>query len=89
MKDWDRVRVICQYFGRRERYCAKKYQSRREYFILLIKVVSSVELRDFSFDLIPLDQDVLSLEMHDAFRDMTIENDLSIYNYVAESISRI
>lgn len=51
--------------------------------------MSSVELRDFSFDLIPLDQDILSLEMHDAFRDMTIENDLAIYNYVAESISRI
>jgi hypothetical protein len=27
--------------------------------------------------------------MHDSFREMTIENDLSIYNYVAESISRI
>lgn len=52
-------------------------------------VASSVELRDFSFDLIPLDLDLLSLEMHDAFRDMVIDQDFSIYNYVAESINRI
>lgn len=51
--------------------------------------MSSVELKDFSFDLIPLDLDVLSLEMHDSFRDMTVDYDLSIYNYVAESINRI
>lgn len=52
-------------------------------------VMSSVELRDFSFDLIPLDLDVLSLEMHDAYRDMVIDCDFSIYNYIAESIKRI
>ena len=48
-----------------------------------------MECKDFSFDLIPLDLDVLSLEMPDAFREMVIDYDLSIYNYVAESISRI
>ncbi|CAD8053048.1 unnamed protein product [Paramecium sonneborni] len=52
-------------------------------------VLSSVEIKDFSFDLIPLDLDVLSLEMPDAFRDMMIDQDLSIYNYVADSINRI
>jgi len=36
-------------------------------------VLSSVEIKDFSFDLIPLDLDVLSLEMPDAFRDMMID----------------
>lgn len=46
-------------------------------------------MKDFSFDLIPLDLDVLSLEMHDSFRDMVIDYDLSLYNYVAESINRI
>lgn len=52
-------------------------------------VLSSVEIKDFSFDLIPLDLDVLSLEMPDAFRDMMIDQDLSIYNYAADSINRI
>ncbi|KAM3137304.1 hypothetical protein pb186bvf_010674 [Paramecium bursaria] len=52
-------------------------------------VMSSVELRDFTFDLIPLDLDVLSLEMPDSFRDMIVDYDLSIYNYVAESINRL
>ena len=51
--------------------------------------MSSVELRDFTFDLIPLDLDVLSLEMPDSFRDMIVDYDLSIYNYVAESINRL
>jgi hypothetical protein len=51
--------------------------------------VASVEMKDFSFDLIPLDLDVLSLEMADAFREMIIDYDLSIYNYVAESLNRI
>lgn len=53
------------------------------------QVISSVELKDFSFDLIPIDQDVLSLEMPDAFREITVENDLSVYSYIQESISRI
>ncbi|CAD8139366.1 unnamed protein product [Paramecium octaurelia] len=52
-------------------------------------VLSSVKVMDFSFDLIPLDQDVLSLEMPDAFRDIVVEQDLSIYTHVADSINRI
>ncbi|CAK85174.1 unnamed protein product (macronuclear) [Paramecium tetraurelia] len=52
-------------------------------------VLSSVEIMDFSFDLIPLDQDVLSLEMPDAFRDVVVEQDFSIYTHVADSINRI
>jgi hypothetical protein len=32
-----------------------------------------VEIKDFSFDLIPLDLDVLSLEMPDAFKEMVID----------------
>jgi hypothetical protein len=36
-------------------------------------VLSGVEIKDFSFDLIPLDRDVMSMEMPDAFRDMVID----------------
>jgi vacuolar protein sorting-associated protein 33A len=51
-------------------------------------LLSSFNLRDFSFDLIPLDNDLYSLEMK-TFKELYIDNEYSIYNVVAESIHRL
>lgn len=47
-----------------------------------------VDMRDFSFDLLPLDVDLYSLEMR-FLKDLYIHNDHSIYSTVAESIHRL
>ncbi|KAL4508086.1 hypothetical protein ABPG72_021459 [Tetrahymena utriculariae] len=48
-----------------------------------------IRIIDFSFDLIPIDQDLLSLEMPSSFISMYLDNDFSTYCYVAESIQRL
>ncbi|KAL4464744.1 hypothetical protein ABPG74_011305 [Tetrahymena malaccensis] len=48
-----------------------------------------IRIIDFSFDLIPIDQDILSLEMPNSFISMYLDNDFSTYCYVAESIQRL
>ena len=52
-------------------------------------VYGSIEILDLHFDLIPLEKDLLSLEMEDCFRKMFIDGDLSTYSYVVESIERL
>ncbi len=47
-----------------------------------------VDIRDFSFDLLPLDVDLYSLEMR-FLKEMYISHDHSIYTTVAESIHRL
>ena len=47
-----------------------------------------MDIRDFSFDLLPLDVDIYSLEMK-TLKDVYINHDHSIYSTVAESIHRI
>jgi len=46
-------------------------------------------IKDLNFDLIPLEKDVLSLEMNNCFKKMFADNDLSTFNYVVESIERL
>jgi len=52
-------------------------------------VYGNLDIRDFNFDLIPLDTDILSLELDSCFKEIYIENDLSTYTYVAESLQRL
>ena len=52
-------------------------------------VYGNLDIRDFNFDLIPLDTDLLSLELDNCFKELYIENDLSTYTYVAESLQRL
>lgn len=47
-----------------------------------------VDIRDFSFDLLPLDVDLYSLEMR-FLKELYIGHDHSIYTTVAESIHRL
>jgi hypothetical protein len=47
-----------------------------------------VDIRDFSFDLLPLDVDLYSLEMR-FLKELYISHDHSIYTTVAESIHRL
>ena len=68
------------FWPKRSSVC-KEYLEERGY-------LDSFELRDFSFDLIPLDHDVYSLEMK-CFKELYIDQEYSIYNVVAESIHRL
>lgn len=47
-----------------------------------------IEIRDFSFDLVPLDIDLYSLEMK-IMRELYIDDNHTIYSTVAESIHRL
>ena len=47
-----------------------------------------LEIKDFSFDLLPLDIDLYSLEMK-VIRELYIEDNHTIYSTVAESIHRL
>jgi|JI6StandDraft_1071083.scaffolds.fasta_scaffold09921_6 hypothetical protein len=51
-------------------------------------MLSAFTLRDFSFDLIPIDHDLYSLEIK-CFKELFVDQDYSIYNLVAESIHRL
>ena len=42
-----------------------------------------------NFDLIPFEKDLLSLERNDSFNKIFVDLDLTILNYVTESIERI
>ena len=42
-----------------------------------------------NFDLIPLEKDLMSLEMNDCFKRMFVNSDLTTFNYVVESIERL
>jgi len=42
-------------------------------------VYGNLKIRDFNFDLIPLENDLLSLEMNFSFRDTYIDQDLNLY----------
>jgi len=42
-----------------------------------------------NFDLIPLEKDLLSLEINDCFKEMFVNSDFNIFNYVIESIERL
>jgi len=48
-----------------------------------------VKIKDFSFDLIPIERNVLSMEMNHKFKDIYIENELSVFTHIVESIQRI
>ena len=52
-------------------------------------VYNRIEILDLHFDLIPLEKDLLSMEMEDCFQKMHIDGDLSTYSYVVESIQRL
>lgn len=41
-------------------------------------VYEPLDIKDFSFDLIPLESDLLSLEIESQFKDFYLENDLSL-----------
>lgn len=47
-----------------------------------------MDVRDFSFDLLPIDNDIYSLEMK-LLKELYINHDHSIYATVAESIHRL
>lgn len=47
-----------------------------------------MDIKDFSFDLLPLDVDLYSLEMK-IMKDLYIDDNHSIYTTVAESIHRL
>lgn len=52
-------------------------------------VLGDLKILDFNFDLIPLEKDLLSLEMEFSFRDTYIDYDLCLHQQVAESIQRL
>lgn len=47
-----------------------------------------IEIKDFSFDLLPLDVDLYSLELN-FVKELYINNNHSVYTTVAESIHRL
>ena len=51
-------------------------------------MLSSFTLRDFSFDLIPIDHDLYSLEIK-CFKELFVDQEFSIYSLAAESIHRL
>ncbi len=57
-------------------------------YLQSVGVLDHFELRDFSFDLLPLENDLFSLELK-CFRQIYVENDYSYFSYVAESIHRL
>lgn len=50
---------------------------------------ANLDIKDFNFDLIPIDTDILSLELENSFKEMYVDQDLSTYTYIAESLQRI
>ncbi|KAM3139305.1 hypothetical protein pb186bvf_008525 [Paramecium bursaria] len=52
-------------------------------------VLGHLQLKNFNFDLIPIQPDVLSLEINNAVNQLYIQNDLTILHLVAESIQRM
>lgn len=79
-KDKGNKKYYTVFWPKRSSVC-KEYLEERGY-------LDSFELRDFSFDLIPLDHDVYSLQMK-CFKELYIDQEYSIYNVVAQSIHRL
>lgn len=52
-------------------------------------VLGDLNITNFNFDLIPLANDLLSLEMNNCLRPLYIGQDMSILQTVAESIQRM
>ncbi|KAJ3118081.1 Vacuolar protein-sorting-associated protein 33 [Phlyctochytrium bullatum] len=52
-------------------------------------VLGDIVLGEFHLDLIPLDEDVYSLELDDAFRDLYLDGDVSPLYYLAKSILKL
>jgi len=48
-----------------------------------------ISIINLNLDLIPLEKDLLSLEMNNSFRRMYVDADFSTFNYVEESIKRL
>ena len=57
-------------------------------FLESSKLLDLVEMKDFSFDLLPLDIDLYSLEMKN-LKEQYVNNNHLIYTTVAESIHRL
>ena len=49
----------------------------------LFNVSADLTIKDFNFDLIPLEKDLLSLEMEHFFKDYYLGNDLSLLQFVS------
>ncbi|KAJ3209154.1 hypothetical protein HDU67_006368 [Dinochytrium kinnereticum] len=52
-------------------------------------VLGDITLGEFHLDLVPLDDDVLSLELDDSFRDLYLDGDISPVYYMAKSIMKL
>ncbi|EGR33241.1 vacuolar sorting protein, putative [Ichthyophthirius multifiliis] len=52
-------------------------------------VMSNIIIKNFNFDLIPLESDLFSLEINTVIEDMYFDKDQSIFQQVADSIQRI
>lgn len=52
-------------------------------------VRGNIIFMDFNFDLIPLENDLLSLEMADSLKDTYLNHGLCLYQQVAESLQRL
>lgn len=76
---------------------------RKEYFVVLspkktflcmdeleaMKVSSSVKVQSFNFDLIPLEQDILSMELERPFHEHFVRSNQSLVHLVTESVLRL
>jgi hypothetical protein len=49
-------------------------------------VYQDLQIKDFNFDLIPIETDLLSLEMEYNFKDFYLNEDLSLASHVAVNI---
>ena len=50
--------------------------------------MSSVQIKELGFDFIPLDKDLLSMEISSAFEKLTMEQDLQIFRLIAYAIGK-
>eukprot|EP00357_Protocruzia_adherens_P031928 CAMPEP_0114991808 /NCGR_PEP_ID=MMETSP0216-20121206/11580_1 /TAXON_ID=223996 /ORGANISM="Protocruzia adherens, Strain Boccale" /LENGTH=590 /DNA_ID=CAMNT_0002355181 /DNA_START=29 /DNA_END=1801 /DNA_ORIENTATION=- len=60
-----------------------------EKILQLEGVLADVQIAQYTMDLIPLENDVLSLEMESSLRDLILHSDVSIYMNVANSIRKL
>lgn len=52
-------------------------------------VMGNLQIRNFNFDLIPINDEVLSLEINDSLEHLYLRKELTILQVVAESIQRM
>ncbi len=48
-----------------------------------------MKLEKFNFNLIPIDKDLLSLEMNESYKQMRIDKDFSVFTQIKESIEML